>query len=430
MSTLDPALGPRLRRLRSAAGLTQQELAAPEYTHAYVSTIEAGKRPPSRAALEHFAAKLEVDVDELATGRPTDLADRLDLQLHEAKRQVASGSAGEAEAAYERILEEATGFDLRHAMAKAMQGLATCAELRGDLDEAISLYERAETALENEPLTVRVDPIAARARCLLIRGQASTAVYILEATLEALEQQNLTDPGALLRLHTSLVAAYFERGAYGKASDSAAEALRLAPQTQDPERLAGMHVNVARVFLDQGRTEDAHESLRRAEEFYRELDLQVDVADCYHSRGYLLSRRGDLAGARRELEQAAEIFREIGSPLKEARSITELARVTRVAGDVGAAQRLLERSLELLGDSESVEVAEAKRELALCTADSDPKLSVEYLSAAADTFKQSGNRVEFAATSRMLGDQLDAMGEHADAVQAYRDGLMAVEENL
>ncbi|MGH2817550.1 MAG: helix-turn-helix domain-containing protein, partial [Actinomycetota bacterium] len=32
-------LGPRLRRLRVARGLTQQELAAPHYTHAYVSTI-------------------------------------------------------------------------------------------------------------------------------------------------------------------------------------------------------------------------------------------------------------------------------------------------------------------------------------------------------------------------------------------------------
>ena len=430
MSTVDPALGPRLRRLRSAAGLTQQELAAPEYTHAYVSTIEAGKRPPSRAALEHFAARLQMDVDELATGRPTDLADRLELQLQEARHHVASGRTSEAELAYKRILDEATGFDLRHPMAKAMQGLATCAELRGDLDGAIGLYERAEEALEDEPLTARVDPIAGRARCLLIRGEASTAVYILEATLEALEQQNLTDPGALLRLHTSLVAAYFERGAYGKASDSAAEALRLAPQTQDPERLAGMHVNVARVFLDQGRTEDAHESLRRAEELYRELDLQVNVADCHHSRGYLLSRRGDLAEARRELEQAAELFREIGSPLKEARSITQLARVTRLANDTVEARGLLERSLELLADSESVELAETKRELALCTADSDPALSIEYLRAAASTFKQSGNRVEFAATCRLLGDHLDAMGEHTDAVEAYRAGLLMVEEAL
>ena len=430
MTTVDPDVGPRLRRLRSAAGLTQQELAAPEYTHAYVSTIEAGKRPPSRAALEHFAAKLSVDVDELATGRPRDLADRLELELQEARRKVASGLAAEAETSYERILDEATQFDLRRVMAKSMLGQAMCAELRGDLDGALSLYERAEEALAEEPLTARIDAIAARARCLLIRGDASTAVYLLEEAVDTLERNKLLDPGSLLRLHTSLVAAYFERGAYGKASASAAEALRLAPQTQDPERLAGMHVNVARVFLDEGRTEDAHESLRRAEELYREMDLQINVADCHHSRGYLLSRQGDVAEARNELEQAAELFRRIGSPLKEARSTTELARVTRIEGDPEGARRLLERSLELLGDSESVEVAETRRELALCTSDSDPSASVDNLRAAAATFKRSGARVEFAATCRQLGDLLEGIGDHGAAVEAYRDGILAVEENL
>ncbi len=75
-------IGSRLRRLRVARGLTQKELAAPAYTHAYVSTIESGRRNPSRGALEHFAAKLGVDVDELETGRPADLSARLELVLY------------------------------------------------------------------------------------------------------------------------------------------------------------------------------------------------------------------------------------------------------------------------------------------------------------------------------------------------------------
>ena len=55
-------LGTRLRRLRRDQGLTQRQLGAPRYTHAYVSTIEAGRRRPSREALEHFASNLGVDV--------------------------------------------------------------------------------------------------------------------------------------------------------------------------------------------------------------------------------------------------------------------------------------------------------------------------------------------------------------------------------
>ena len=54
-------IGKRLRRLRLARGLTQRELAEPMYTHAYVSTIEAGRRQPSQRALAHFGASVRVD---------------------------------------------------------------------------------------------------------------------------------------------------------------------------------------------------------------------------------------------------------------------------------------------------------------------------------------------------------------------------------
>src|SRR6187455_3230798 len=76
-------IGTRLRKLRTERGLTQRELGAPRYTHAYVSTIEAGRRHPSRTALEHFAERLGVGVDELETGRSPDLETRLRLDLQE-----------------------------------------------------------------------------------------------------------------------------------------------------------------------------------------------------------------------------------------------------------------------------------------------------------------------------------------------------------
>src|SRR5688572_15903933 len=79
-------VGKRLRRLRQSAGLTQRELALPRYTHAYVSTIEAGRRTPSRAAIEYFADKLSVGVDELLTGRPPDLMARLEFEIQDARR--------------------------------------------------------------------------------------------------------------------------------------------------------------------------------------------------------------------------------------------------------------------------------------------------------------------------------------------------------
>ena len=87
-------LGTRMRRLRLARGMTQKELADPKYSYAYVSTIEAGRRTPSREAIEHFATRLGVTPDELVTGRPADLEARLELSLQEATVTL-SGEAGD-----------------------------------------------------------------------------------------------------------------------------------------------------------------------------------------------------------------------------------------------------------------------------------------------------------------------------------------------
>lgn len=57
--------GRRLRERRLAAGLTQAELAGKKFSHAYVSVLEAGRREPSRRAVEYFAQRLGVAVEEL-----------------------------------------------------------------------------------------------------------------------------------------------------------------------------------------------------------------------------------------------------------------------------------------------------------------------------------------------------------------------------
>ena len=115
-------IGTRMRRLRHARGLTQRELAAPKYTHAYVSTIEAGRRKPSRDALEHFAARLGVGVDELVTGKPADLEARLEQQLLEARVDLSAGRLDQADEALRSIAREAKRFRLVRLQAKAEEG--------------------------------------------------------------------------------------------------------------------------------------------------------------------------------------------------------------------------------------------------------------------------------------------------------------------
>jgi tetratricopeptide (TPR) repeat protein len=423
------SLGKRMRRLRQTRGLSQAQLAAPLYTHAYVSTIEAGRRRPSQKALEHFAEKLEVDVDELATGRPPDFIPRMELELQQARIALAAGRAAEAEAALEGVSRKARHYELVGLQARADQGLALCAERQGRIEEAIERYEAVEDLLRSGSLVSRVDAIAGKARCLQMLGDLNYSIHLLETALDLLSRERVADPDSLVRLHTSLLAGYFQAGMFAQAGRSADEALGLASSATDPERLANMHLNVAAVLLHDKHFDEAQRSLARAEELFSQLELKSDMARARLARGVVLGRAGDLNAARVDVEAAALIFAETGGRIDQARAMCELGRIERVAGSVDAARRHLNLGLELLGEQGDIGVrGTAHRELGLCEATSDLRRAEKHMRRACELFERGGENGKLAATFRLLGDMLRDSGDVGAANDAYRAGVIAVEE--
>jgi tetratricopeptide (TPR) repeat protein len=425
------SLGKRLRRLRIERGLTQRELADPLYTHAYVSTIEAGRRQPSPAALDHFAAKLDIAPSELLTGTPADLPARLEMRLSEARIAVSTGDIGDAEREFSRIRREAAAHDLKRLGARAEHGSGLCAERGGRLEEAIERYERAETLLKEEPATARVDAVVGKARCFQFLGDTRYSTYLLESLLETLQRQGLTDPTALLALHAPLVSIYFEGGLYKKAAEAAAEAMRLAPRVEDPFRLAVMNVNVARVFLQHGQVDEATGALRRAQEMFGQLTLKTELARAHLALGFVQVRENEFEGARTSLEQALSIARETSNRLDEAYSLQELARVDRVTGRVVEGRALIERAIELVEPDDDVAFAGiCYRELALCTVELEPAVAEKSLRSAIELFERAESPGEIAVTYRILGDLQTTQGDAAGACDSFRTGIMALEHSL
>ena len=420
-------LGRRLRRLRLAQGMTQKELAAPNYSYAYVSTIEAGRRTPSREAVEHFARRLGVSPEELLTGRPADLEARLELRLQEALVAMSGGAMDESLQTFRSIAKEAKRSGLPRVHAKAEGALGLWCERHSEYEEGLAHHQVAEELLRGEPPIEWVDAIAGEARCLEALGDLRYAIFLLESLLDRLEREQLRDPDALSRLHASLVFAYLEAGLHRKAARSGEELLALGPHLQDPVRVAQMHMNVARLFLEEGRIEDAQRSLRRADEVYRQRDMKTESAGAHLALGYVASRHGDLAHARSELKDAIAIFEETANEPDLIRALNELARVERLEGAIGSARELLERSIVLTGDSDAPILAWAYRELGTTFVNEDTSIAEKHLRTAIDIFERSEQAFEIAITYRALGDVLAARGEREAASDAYRTGIMSLE---
>ncbi|HEX2295119.1 MAG TPA: helix-turn-helix transcriptional regulator [Actinomycetota bacterium] len=147
-------VGRRLRELRLAAGMTQAELAGRRFSHAYVSVLEAGRREPSRAAVDYFAQRLGVAVEELWSERGASWALQMaeDLQAegaHAESRALLTKTLSNLERDRElhpRVLvvlhRELARIDLRDDPESAAEHLRSCLELAGDDDSLLA--ERAE----------------------------------------------------------------------------------------------------------------------------------------------------------------------------------------------------------------------------------------------------------------------------------------------
>ncbi|MCA1706342.1 MAG: helix-turn-helix domain-containing protein [Actinobacteria bacterium] len=421
-------MGERLRELRRQRGLTQQQLAEPHYTHAHVSSIEAGRRAPSEDAIKHFARKLGVKADEIRTGRPSNLLEDLEIELQDGRLLISQGEFEEAEKTYRAVLNTAKRYKVVYQQAKALEGLGLLFERSGDLPEATEHYALAAGLLASDPPNVRADAVAGQARCIEISGDKHHAIYLLENLLETLQQQTLQDPDALIRIYTSLAIIYIEGDFLTKAADAAENALQLEEHVNDPARRGAMHNMVARVLLRTGHTQRARESLQKAERFYRLSELQLEIGRARLTRGIYLLRTGARKKASAELTAALETFAQTRSPLDEARAATELGRIAREEGRLEEASKFLDRALERLNGAQPGQVARVLRERALANLPTQKAKIEKGLKEAIRLFEQAEEPVQIAITHAYLGDLLSdrPLGR---ACKIYREGLAVLERH-
>ncbi|MEU6083169.1 helix-turn-helix transcriptional regulator [Streptomyces sp. NPDC047108] len=421
-------IGRRVQRLRAERGLTQRQLAEPEYTAAYISTLESGRVRPSETALRHLAARLGVSVDELSTGRPGHVATELRVRLTDARQLLAAGEAADAAELLRETLASAEEHGFEGERADALIALGDCALDLGELTEARESFEEAERQLAGEPLTRRVAAVRGRAVAHLLAGELRYSCYLLESAIDELNRSGLHDPDALVLLHSAAIAPYMDMGAYARAAQSAELALSLAPSVNDPALVARMHRGVARAMIAEGRSAEAEASLAKAQELYRQLHIRTELAHCHWMRGYVRAQDSDLMGAEAELRTARDMLAG-RAQLFAAQVEVELADVLRRLGRRQEAADLLSGTLDALGaalgpERGAVHAAAAHRLLGLIAEEDGAGEDAElHYCQALSLLEHSGAAGDLADICRLLGDLLRREGRIEAALDAYRTGL-------
>ena len=321
-------IGARLRELRRAAGLTQDEVAAGRFTKQYVSQIERGATVPSEEALDWIAARLGVEPGQLRTG----LSARRD-RAPRARARTRGGPARrhhypealEVFAPIRRSLPPAAPRELHRAAARGevwslvrLGRVTEAAEVLGEAP-AVTAGEQAEVAY----LT---------AVCCYTISEIDAAQVEFAKALELLDSSEEPDDRLRLDIHQWRSRCYRRQRDNEAAHEDIERALELCDATGDRRRRAEVHFQASLVAYRLGRWVLSRRYAEIARDLYEQVGDAVTKARVLNNLADFNHLLGNEDVAMAQLHEALAIFEDAGLDAEAGYVLSSLAEICRERG--------------------------------------------------------------------------------------------------
>ncbi|GAC1394691.1 MAG: hypothetical protein NVS4B11_27520 [Ktedonobacteraceae bacterium] len=408
-------VGTNIREVRTRLGMTQAQLAAPEFSISYISAIERGKIRPSLKALSILARRLDVPLTFLLEGSPSGAAEaravgyspadagpdqRVDVDLLQADVLVQQGAYKQAEELLLPIQPERITTDQVYRLYL----------LRGAVHLSAGEYQEAVVDLRaalSQGESLNDSEYTERARNVL--GKAYFALYNYTLAMEnhlrcntAIEQGHISDPVFSLDVYSSLANDYFRLGDLEKAVTYFHRAIDLLDSmNRDSKSFAQKYMQISQHYKSIGKLVMARDYAMRSLAVYEMRDEQRLVGMTHQKLGKTLEKLDTLDEAEREYHEAIAIERELNDEV--AASICH----------AGLAELLLKRNR-----TEEAE-QEAQEALKFAQAGDDAQTQGQAFIVLAQICHKKG---DFAAEDQFFTqalDLLDTANAHEIAADAY-----------
>lgn len=305
---IDPGVGLKVRQLRAARGMTQAELAGPDFSKGFISLLETGRTRISLRAGHILAGRLGVEVTDLLSSPSADRQD-LEFMLLRAEQELRSGQTKTAAEIASKWTSKASGVlraRFQRLQARALIESARSPEAVKLLDEAL----RAFRSLGAKEFVARTLYDLGRAHARL--GAPGEGIrYALEAE-QALERGDVIDRTLELELHQFLASSYHTLGDLSSAQIRAERARAIAEDAADPAALAKMYGSLALTRYEEGDKEAALAYARKAIDAHDSLGQHEKVAETWNTLGWLFLKREQYGKASEALDKAEAIAHEHG----------------------------------------------------------------------------------------------------------------------
>ncbi len=342
-------VGARVRQLRTAAGLTQDELAVERCSKEYVSQIERGKTRPTSATLEWIAERLGVDATYLETGQSWSEYAAVEAAVTRSEAAVEGQRFEDALETLSKLTysPDAPELELRGLLAHSWAEL-----YYGDVQAALALLGRARGLAENELFSdvERAEVLYRMGACRYKLSSINSALLLLNEAMDLADRSGL--PCDRLRSNILEFRSRCSRRQrdFEAAREDIEQALELAEGLDDTLTVAHVMFQASIVAERSGNWVRARTLAQRAKDLYEEHGDRLNLGRMLNNLGgleYLLGKPEDAVGY---LKRAFSVALELGSDADAAQAVSSLAQVHLGTGDVQLAEEQSRHALELLGD--------------------------------------------------------------------------------
>jgi len=426
-------LGERLRSLRVAAGLTQSELAAGNFSKEYISQIERGKTRPTEATLALLAEQLGVDPAFLSSGVSTEERTKVEALLVQAEALAENHRDVEAIDAFREARQAVQGTLAPALELRALVGEAWSRQQLGELQDAIALMQGARELSESPVFSdvERADVIFRLGVCRYKLSSVGTAIALFDEALGLAERSAL--PCDLLRAEILGWRSRCHRRNrdYVAAREDVERALELAQDLGDRRAIANTYFQAMLVAQREGHWVLSRNYGQRAKELYQELNDERNVGRLLLNLGGLTLLLGDEERATEHLKASFTRALETDSPADAAQALGGLATVHLRRGEYDQADELARKALDLLQGREDFlhEIGPSQLVLGRALMERGRLEEAEECFRAADAAAEQMASISHRTEAWVaLGDLATRRGDDRVAAHLYRRAAEALQE--
>lgn len=404
-------VGTNVREVRTQRGMTQAQLAAPDYSISYISAIERGKIRPSLKALSILARRLDVPLTFLLEGSPAGAAEaravgypaadsgpdqRVEVDLLQAGVLVQQQAYEQAAALLAPLVPERVSNEqayqlyllrgqIRSGEGQYQEGVV---ELRAAVSQGealgdIEATERARNLLGRAYFYLNNFTLAAehhqRCHAAIASGQITDPFFALDvlrhladdffslgvfekavafyrhalAAAEGLSRDSKSYAGKYMEVSLS----YKKSGKLGIARDYALRSLALYGMREKLRLYGFTHLWLGKALENQEKPEEAEQQIRKAIVIEGELQDDAALSQCETALAELLLKRGNVPEAEKAAQEAFALAKRCQDVLEQGQALNTLAHIRAQAGDTTAADQTFAEALDLLEQARDHTVA-------------------------------------------------------------------------